>query len=134
MPSHCMQAGVVYCQVLLPMTHVVQVYEQYAPYQFLAYWYELRRSYDILFGSAGGVPHAGAGAGRGAAGPAGALRRGLPRQDHLRPRAAGGGCPHPDYLGTTTTHTPAPAVPPAACVHNLQQSKAMCKKRNAITH
>ena len=51
MPSHCMQAGVVYCQVLLPMTHVVQVYEQYAPYQFLAYWYELRRSYDILFGS-----------------------------------------------------------------------------------
>ena len=33
------------------MNPVEQVYEQYAPYQFLAYWYELRRSYDILFGS-----------------------------------------------------------------------------------
>ena len=33
------------------MTPVEQVYEQYAPYQFLAYRYEVHRSYDILFGS-----------------------------------------------------------------------------------
>jgi hypothetical protein len=27
-----------------------QVYEPYAPYQFLVYWYEIRQSYEKIFG------------------------------------------------------------------------------------
>lgn len=29
----------------------VQVYDKYAPYQFLVYWFELRQGYVELFGS-----------------------------------------------------------------------------------
>ncbi len=29
---------------------MVQVYERFHPYQYLAYWYEMRRTYEDLFG------------------------------------------------------------------------------------
>lgn len=28
----------------------MQVYKRYHPYQYLAYWYEMRRTYEDLFG------------------------------------------------------------------------------------
>lgn len=32
------------------LASTVQVYERYHPYQYLAYWYEMRRTYEDLFG------------------------------------------------------------------------------------
>ena len=36
--------------ILISLACAVQVYERYHPYQYLAYWYEMRRTYEDLFG------------------------------------------------------------------------------------
>ena len=48
-PLHAAASGGHVPQITLQCP--LQVYSKYHPYEFLAYWYEIRRDYDALFGS-----------------------------------------------------------------------------------